>query len=100
MEKTKRKTFEAHWEEIERNFDFGRVHSVMVFLNWKWRGAHLERYIPSVQRLKESARERCLNAYESKWGNSSSGGFKATYDRKYDMMLLAFIVEDWDTSEY
>jgi hypothetical protein len=99
MQTTVKKSFDTHWAEILENFDFGRVHAVMVFLNWTWTDRYMESQIPKIGRMIQCAQGLCKNAYESEWGNSASGGFQARYDKETDVLELAFVVEDWGTCE-
>jgi hypothetical protein len=77
---------DALMDECIDNFDFEKVHKVMVMLQWKWvekDGSTLS--IPDIPRMKAAAR-RSLRAAYRYWktheGNHAvvgSGGFEACY---------------------
>lgn len=93
--------------EVLAWFDFNKVHTAMVALNWTWAGEG----IPDIQDLRETAMERMNNAIEQAVDKnntehedvgwiSSSGGLKATAWRNKDYKLakvqLEFVVAEWD----
>jgi hypothetical protein len=69
-------------DEIMERFDFHKVRSVMVFLNWTWAGMG----IPSIEELKRTAHHVLFEAiaeYERKGCpdtgmDCSTGGFVAS----------------------
>ena len=84
-------------EQIMENFDFEKVHRVMVALEWEWYFGRGGSGIPSVKSLKERAGELLSNVgdliCEGDTITSSSGGFEA---KNADGCLsLSFIVEEW-----
>ena len=85
-------------KEIIKEIDFGKIHTVMTFLDWRW-GFH-NAHVPSVEELIEEA-ERLLNGvkkyrdYEEP-GYCMCGGFKATACKSG--FSLEFILESWETS--
>ena len=105
MTKRENKHIETMIDDIIENFDFQKCRDVMTFLNWTW-----FRYedIPSVDQLKESARDRILSAIEIATKNrcnkatyfSSSGGLKANvWVNKFghvEGLRLEFVLTDWD----
>lgn len=76
------------------NFDFERVHKVMVALDWKWFMLDGER-IPSIKDLRNNA-ERLLSIAVRDNDTISLGGFKASYfvTNETPMIRLSFIVEE------
>jgi hypothetical protein len=82
-------------EQIMENFDFEKVHKVMVALDWS--SVRGDRRIPSVEVLKEEARELLFRAERliCEGGGtvtSFAGGFEAKYCSGY--LSLSFIVEE------
>ena len=92
-------------DEILDNFDFVKCHDVMSKIGWTW---FLEPSAPSIERIKESARNRMMDAIKvCKDGEShkssyfsSSGGLKATtWKNRYghiEGIRLEFVLTDWD----
>ena len=92
-------TKEKIWGEVERNFDWERVHKVMTYLDWKWRG--VPGGIPEIFRLKASAKRLFDLCWEESQEKSikrtrqmSTGGFKVSvYENGYTD--VSFILGDW-----
>lgn len=62
-------------EEILDEFDFEKVHRVMLALNWKW---HDAKGVPAIADLRRMARSLLKQVVESKGLHSvGSGGFTA-----------------------
>jgi len=80
-------------DAIIREFDFKKVHKVMVDLGWEWRGQ-----IPSITVLKQTARE-CIKAVndDEEVEYCMTGGIKAYKDRDENMygIGLDFILETY-----
>lgn len=89
--------FEDLWENIIRNFDWGKTLEVLGYLDWKWYFADLEGGFkrPSMGDLIIKAKENCKFAYDHN-GSCSSGGLKATYDKKEDVLSLEFVICKWE----
>ena len=96
--------------EIIENFDFEKCHIAMTLLNWKWAQIGGAR-VPTIQELKDSAKQRLINAMdeikttEYKMGLDSpfivsSGGLKASvFKNRYNHITFAkleFVLTDWD----
>ena len=91
---------------ILNEFNFIRVHEVMVCLNWEWRNNG----IPTIDKLRNDARKRMDDAikyciYEGTANipyHSSSGGLKATVEKniygQIDFIELEFVVSSWETT--
>ena len=79
-------------EQIMENFDFEKVHRVMVALEWEWCFGLDGRRIPSVCTLKKEASRLLSGAWMTKT-TVSTGGFSAEYNDGY--LSLSFIVEEW-----
>ena len=80
-------------------FDFERVRSTMVALNWTYRDdSNKKDYIPEVDKLREVAR-RLLKTISTEKSYSSlcTGGFLA--EKRGDFLKLSFVLEESD-SEY
>lgn len=80
-------------EQIMENFDFEKVHKVMVALEWEWHFGHGCSGIPSVHTLKEEASRLLSDAWMIKT-TVSTGGFSAVYND--GCLSLSFIVEEWE----
>jgi hypothetical protein len=75
---------------VINNFDFNKVHQVMVMLGWEWGGINRT---PTVGELQEMA-EKCLReAYEGNT-NISCGGFIASYSKRDRGFMLCFTVDE------
>jgi hypothetical protein len=94
--------------EIIENFNFEKCHYTMKALEWQW----FDVGVPSIERLKESARERLSDvAKEIMRRNngltvrdyyfSSSGGLKAMgWKNKYghvEALQLEFVLSEWQS---
>ncbi len=77
---------DALMDECIDNFDFEKVHKVMVMLQWQWVEKDGSTFsIPDIPRMKACARARLRSAYKV-WkqrggdgATTGSGGFEATY---------------------
>ena len=82
-------------DDIMDNFNFEKVHKVMKFLNWTWWNLEtMKEYVPTIQDIRSSARDRLKTVLLEKCGYCESGGFVA---RKYDddTISLEFKIESW-----
>lgn len=82
-------------DDIMDNFNFEKVHKVMTFLNWTWYNLEtMKEYIPTIQEIRSSARDRLKTVLLEKYGYCESGGLVA---RKYDddTISLEFKIESW-----
>ena len=79
-------------DNILNNFDFCKVHEVMVYLGWKWAGSKSDSSIPTT----EAARLLVDAAYEKT--TIATGGLKATWcdegDDDLPYISLEFILTD------
>lgn len=97
-------------DEVLKEFNFGKCKSVMDHLRWGW-GLFDNYRVPTIQEMKESARNRINNAIEGIKSDKthsyreaytcSSGGLKASvwknrYGRISDIQL-EFVLTDWST---
>lgn len=94
------KTFEDHWQNLLEEFDWQKVHNVMVALNWEWYSKDESYAVPSIGSIISTARKLCFNSYEMFVKTNdpttiSTGGFEAKYWE--DGLMLKFVVEEWDT---
>jgi len=93
--------------DVIEHFDFDRCFLTMTLLKWEWFG----RGIPTIDMLKESAKERLRSAMkgvkdkENKLSTnecyfSSSGGLKGTaWKNRYGHVAgikLEFVLAEWD----
>ena len=78
-------------DSIMDNFNFDRVHTAMVVLNWQWDQIG----VPEVEHLREAARNLLEQAADKETGWSvGSGGFEAINNG--DHMRLEFTLEQWE----
>ena len=83
--------------EVLENFDFGKVHMVMNFLNWKWIDTSGAFAIPSYYRMIEMAKDllyRCKNS-KNETVTISTGGFVAHKNKDEDgesVYSLSFVI--------
>ncbi len=98
------KTFDELWEDLEENFDWEKVHKVMVFLDWGWRFEG----VPSAKELKEASKELLQECYNKvtlsdsiNKSNIASGGLYAEYsvfkdnDPWHNELTLEFKLESF-----
>lgn len=88
-----KKSFDFLWNKIEPYFNWKRVHDVMTFLNWEWKGDG----VPSIETIISSARQRLFEVWEKEISGQSSGGFSAGYEN--GELWLSFTLEDCHTSD-
>lgn len=89
---------EKHIDYIINNFDFARVRLVMYNLGWTWFDDSIN--TPSIERLKDAARELLEDVYDTdieEFTSTSSGGFKAT--KLDDFLSLEFIIANKESDE-
>jgi hypothetical protein len=82
--------------DIMEDFDFEKVHNIMMSLDWKWDIGNGETTVPSIYRITSQA-ERLLRDAAKDYGKKdhhtiSSGGFTATLYE--DMLTLSFELEE------
>lgn len=92
---------------ILNEFDFIKIHQVMVCLDWQWM---YNNGIPTIDGLRNAARKRIDIAIKGCIGegtvnipySASSGGLKATVEKniygQIDFIELEFVVSSWDTT--
>jgi hypothetical protein len=112
-EEPKIETVEDMIDDIIECFNFDKVHTAMAALDWKWGGKDGGVSLPNVKELKDTARERLVNAAKARLGSyksehwevpiiSATGGFEAqawcNEDKtKITYLRLKFIVAEWDS---
>ena len=84
-------------DNIMDYFEFDKVLKTMIALNWKWvkedHKSLKDLEIPSIERIRKTARKALMRAIEIK-DYTSGGGFEAEYDD--GNLYLRFVVEEWD----
>ena len=95
--------------EILEEFDFDKVERVMTALDWKWASAEAD--VPSIFKLKDTARYLLIHVYNMRQGEykdthhevpvtCGTGGFRATAlsneDGVVDFLKLEFIITEWE----
>lgn len=83
-------------EEIMEDFDFGKVHRVMVLTEHKWANTDGTEKVPSLYRIIKNAEEllrTCASHYGDKENfSASSGGFTAGLDD--GTLFLQYVLEE------
>lgn len=85
-------------QQTIRYFDWEKVEKVMDLLDWKWVlpnmvGLHR----PTRFQMQQACYRHLCNSIQ--FGNSGSGGFKASYyldEDDYERFELEFVVTGWD----
>jgi hypothetical protein len=91
-------SLEDCWDELCDNFDWEKVRSVMLHLNWKWyRTGSAE--VPTIKAVKETVKELFQSAWRKRNVLHGTGGFKIIID-SYGRATVEFVVVDWETEEY
>ena len=83
-------------KEIIENFDFIKVHKVMIYLEWGWHDGE----VPTIGKLVLRSKEMLKEAYDKSKKNHyfvETGGFKAEYNAPENYMQLSFILENFDS---
>lgn len=94
------KDFEQLFEEVAEQIDWGKIERTMKFLEWTWFDEEV-----SIYSLIKTAKKRCKEAYDCAIENnesciSSSGGFHASYNPKYNELYLYFAISYGDSCDY
>lgn len=82
------KSFDEVWTDIENKFDWEKVHYFMKLVNWEWSNgfSRADYYIPTVDQLKETAKDLLQHVYDEvvvhkeQRSNWSTGGFEVSYE--------------------
>lgn len=81
---------------VMEDFDFARVHRVMVSLDWKWDIGYGEMAVPSSYRLTKVAegllRDAAQHYGDKEYYSCGSGGFMAHIDG--ETLTLQFILSE------
>ena len=91
----------VRFHEIIDNFDFEKVHRCMTLMDWRWATTN---GVPSLEDIKNNASRLLLDVIIgirfrfSEDYYIGTGGFHVTYNKKYDVILLSFVITDWDDS--
>ena len=98
---------DKHYETIMDcldEFDFGKVHKVMMHLNWTYADC---KDVPTVEYLRKQTRGYLIRvateALERKTTYiTSTGGFRyeaKLYEENFLWLRMAFEIESWDNAE-
>lgn len=80
---------------VMAEFNFHKVRKAMVALEWTWR----DEGVPTIEKLRETARRLLVDASENEFGNIMTGGFKAEYHKDGEFSL-EFILAETNSYEY
>lgn len=90
-------------EEIFENFDWNKVHKVMVCVDWRW---GWNNQIPTILEMQEKAKELLKTSFERCEKNgkytTGTGGFDATVvsEDGFKTAELKFVLTQWETHYY
>ena len=98
---------DKHYETIMDcldEFDFGKVHKVMMHLNWTYADC---KDVPTVEYLRKQARGYLIRVVTEALQRkteyiTSTGGFRyeaKLYEKDFLWLRMAFEVESWDNAE-
>jgi len=99
-------------EYIIEKFNFERVHLTMTHLDWGWINKSIGLTVPTMLRLKTSARDLLSRAYSELMKHTDrseytcgTGGFEATCWSDPENIgefgfTLKFVLTEWDTEDY
>ena len=91
-------------DNILDNFDFEKVHTAMVALDWKWSSLGSDGHVPEVYELRREARKLLTDVIYKhietgdKWVGISTGGFDTELlvcDDGLPDLSLRFYVDEW-----
>ena len=81
---------------VMEDFDFDRVHEVMIDIDWKWDIGNGERTVPSTYRIMKTAdsllRDAASHYGEKDFYTKGTGGFIASLDN--GTLALQFILAE------
>ena len=93
---SKEELIEQMVTDVMEDFDFDKVHDVMVHLDWRWSIANGERTVPSSYRLMKTAdrllRETAAHYGDKEFHAQGTGGFMASLDN--GVLALQFILTE------
>ena len=81
----KEKLFKKAWKNIDKNFDWNKVHKTMKALNWTWRFSPTT---PSIKELKYTTKDLVEHACTTEHGYAATGGFYARRHKKHIYTIL------------
>lgn len=91
----KSKPFEEIWKNIERHFNWEKVHKAMTAMNWVWSDSE---GVPSIRELKETAKDLLEKLHASEHSSRAAGGFTASQDEHG--IGIEFTVDGYTYGEY
>ena len=87
---------EAMVTQVMENFDFEKVHNVMLYLDWRWTVENEERTVPSLYRLMKIAdsllRDAANHYGDQEFYSVGTGGFIASLDN--GTLALQFLLTE------
>ena len=93
---SKEELIEQMVTDVMEDFDFDKVHDVMVHLDWRWSIDNGERTVPSSYRLMKTAdrllRETAAHYGDKEFHAQGTGGFMASLDN--GVLALQFILTE------
>ena len=97
-----KKSFDFLANQINKHFDWGKVHKAMIATDWHWVLGQDEfgndnRGIPDIKTIKNTAYALLKSAYEAEKGSIGTGGFTAGWDN--GELYLVFTLEEWASQD-
>ena len=95
LDRLRQKLYGDKIDRLIQRFDFNKVHKAMTALKWTWR----DEGVPTIDSLKQTARELLESAASSEHGNIMTGGFKAEYHKDGNFTLEFILAEVYSSEE-
>lgn len=90
------------WEQIDKQFEWERVHAAMKVLEWRWIFIEGGSRIPEIFEIKDTAKNLVFEVIDNIMKNERDWkvqccGFKVEgfYSRRLPSVLISFVVTDW-----
>lgn len=94
-----KKSFEFLWAKVDKNFNWKKVYEAMKANDWHWCiDKEKDLYgIPSVNTIRQVAKELLHDAWEREVGTISCGGLEGGYDEGH--LWLSFFLDTCHTGD-
>lgn len=70
-------------DEIMDNFEFEKVHKMMLAVGWKWADGEGGYAVPTVPELREGARRLLYRTVDERVSGCATGGFNVTAGKDF-----------------
>lgn len=82
-------------EQIIEHFNFEKVHHYMSLVKWSWCDGKGPDRVPTIDQLKECARQLLLETYNEKLGRQTGGFVTEYYSGNSEYLHLHFSIESF-----